>query len=303
MENKTTNLVENNHLISNEAFLIASYAIQAMLCEVASYPSPGLVSAISNGAHTDMDHYSFIKSTSILSKYMVLFAQEGLSNKTPKEIFGAIRDIGIEAESEMLKGTEGVNTHKGIIFLLGISCAAVTKAIYDKKNFDQIQDLIKQMTRGLVQNELSSMDSDKVKSYGEKLFLKYKVEGIRGQVEKGIPLVFDYSLGVYKENKALNTNDRLIHTLISIMQHCEDSNVLHRHSMETLEQVKQKAKDIILKGGMTTEIGKALVSELDSEFIKRNISPGGSADLLAVTVFFNLVENYFHDISPTCLAI
>ena len=140
--------MENKYLISNEAFVIAGYAIEAMLCEVAAYPSPGLVSSISKGAHRDMDHYSFIKSTSILSKYMVLFAEEGYSNKTPKEIFEAIRNIGIEAENEMFKGTKGVNTHKGMIFLLGISCAAVTKAMYDKKNFNEIQDIIKQMTRG-----------------------------------------------------------------------------------------------------------------------------------------------------------
>ncbi len=283
----------NKYIISNEAFTIASYAIEAMLCEVASYPSPGLVSSISKGAHRDMDHYSFIKSTSILSKYMVLFAQEGNSNSTPKEIFTAIRQIGIEAESEMFKGTEGVNTHKGLIFLLGISCAAVAKALHDKKKFEDIQDIIKQMTKGLVVDELCYMNKDKVKSYGENLFIKYKVEGIRGQVERGIPLVFDYSLKVYNENSALKLNDRLIHTLISIMQFCEDSNVLHRHSMDTLCQVRKKAKDIITLGGMTTEIGKAAIEDLDLEFIKRNISPGGSADVLAVTVFFNFVEEYF----------
>ncbi|MBU3128523.1 triphosphoribosyl-dephospho-CoA synthase CitG [Clostridium tagluense] len=285
--------MENKYLISKEAFAISAFAIEAMLCEVASYPSPGLVSSISKGAHIDMDHYSFIKSTSILSKYMVLFAQEGYSKKTPKEIFVAIRNIGIEAESEMFKGTKGVNTHKGMIFLLGISCAAVSKAMYDKKNFYEIQDIIKQMTKGLVVDELCYMDKDKVKSYGEKLFLKYKVEGIRGQVESGIPIVFDYSLKVYKENSALKLNDRLIHTLISIMQFCEDSNVLHRHSMDTLNEVKQKAKHIISIGGMATEIGKASIDALDSEFIKRNISPGGSADLLAITVFFNSIEEYF----------
>ena len=284
--------MENKYLISPEAFVIAAYAIEAMLCEVTAYPSPGLVSSISSGAHMDMDHYSFIKSTSILSKYMVLFAQEGYSNKTPKEIFKAIRNIGIEAEGEMFKGTKGVNTHKGMIFLLGISCAAVTKAMHDEKSFDEIQDIIKQMTRGLVENELSYMDKNKVKSYGEELFLKYNIEGIRGQVERGIPLVFDYSLQVYSENSALKLNDRLIHTLISIMQYCEDSNVLHRHSMDTLNEVKQKAKHIISVGGMTTEIGKQAIVDLDTEFINRNISPGGSADLLAVTIFFNLVENY-----------
>ena len=45
------------------------------------------------------------------------------------------------------------------------------------------------------------MDKDKAKSYGEKLFLKYNVEGIRGQVERGIPLVFDYSLKYIKKIK------------------------------------------------------------------------------------------------------
>lgn len=288
--------MEDKYLVSKEAFLIAEYAIEAMLYEVASYPSPGLVSSISKGAHSDMDHYCFIKSTSILSKYMVLFAQEGYSNRSPKEIFKAIRYIGMEAESEMFKGTKGVNTHKGMIFLLGISCAAVTKAIYHKKKFSEIQGIIKEMTKGLVQDELFYMNKEKATTYGEKLFLKYKVEGIRGQVERGIPLVFDYSMGIYKEIKSLKLNDRLIHTLLAIMKFCEDSNVLHRHSMYTLKEVQKKATEIISLGGMTTESGKTAIIALDSEFIKRNISPGGSADLLAVTVFFNSVEEYFNSL-------
>ncbi|MGK0468681.1 triphosphoribosyl-dephospho-CoA synthase CitG [Clostridium sp.] len=287
--------MKNKYIISKEAFVIAEYAIEAMLYEVTAYPSPGLVSSISKGAHSDMDHYSFIKSTSIISKYMVLFAEEGYSANTPKEIFTAIRNIGIEAENEMFKGTNGINTHKGMIFLLGISCAAVTKAIYEKKDFSEIQDLIREMTIGLVQDELLYMNKDKATSYGEKLFLKYKVEGIRGQVEKGIPLVFGYSIGIYNDNEFLNLNDRLIHTLMCIMQYCEDSNVLHRHSMTELKDVQQKATHIISIGGMTTETGKAAIENLDIEFIKRNISPGGSADLLAVTVFFNSVQKYFSD--------
>ena len=139
--------MKNKYLISHEAFIIAGYAIEAMLYEVSAYPSPGLVSSVSKGAHEDMDHYTFIKSTSILSKYMVMFAEEGYSNKTPSDIFKAIRAIGIEAEGEMFKATEGVNTHKGMIFLLGISCAAVTKAINDKKAFGEIQEVIKEMTK------------------------------------------------------------------------------------------------------------------------------------------------------------
>lgn len=284
--------MENKYLIWEEAFDIAAYAIEAMLCEVAAYPSPGLVSSVSKGAHLDMDHYTFIKSTSILSKYMVLFAQEGYSNSTPKEIFRAIRGIGIEAEMKMLKGTKGVNTHKGMIFLLGISCAATAKAIYDKRDFTQIQEIIKQMTKGLVRDELLALDKSNAKSYGEKLFVEHKIEGIRGQVERGIPLVFDYSMEVYKQNRQLKLNDRLVHTLISIMQYCEDSNVLHRHSIHKLKEVQQKATEIISLGGMRTEIGKSAIKALDTEFVQDHISPGGAADLLAVTVFFNFIEEY-----------
>ena len=285
--------MKNKYSISREAFVIAGYAIEAMLCEVAAYPSPGLVSSISKGAHIDMDHYSFIKSTSILSRYMVLFAEEGYSKRDPKEIFKDIRNIGMEAENEMFKGTKGVNTHKGMIFLLGISCAAVTKAMHDKKNFKEIQEIIKQMTRGIVQDELFCMNKDNAISHGEKLFLKYNVEGIRGQVERGIPLVFNYSFDIYKKNNFLKLNDRLIHTLLSIMKHCEDSNIIHRHSMDTLKEVQQKATHIISVGGMTTAIGKLSIEALDKEFIERHISPGGSADLLAVTIFFNFVEKHF----------
>lgn len=285
--------MENKYTIFQEAFDIASYAIEAMLCEVAAYPSPGLVSSVSKGAHKDMDHYTFIKSTSTISKYMVLFSEQGFSQNSPKEIFQAIRGIGIEAEKEMFKATKGINTHKGMIFLLGISCAATAKAINDKKGFSEIKEIIKQMTKGLVQQELCCMDKNKVLSYGEKLFLEYNIEGIRGQVEKGLPLVFDYSLNVYRENKSLKTNDRLIHTLLSIMQYCEDSNVLHRHSMDTLKEVQQKAANIITIGGMTTQEGIKAIEDLDKEFIEKYISPGGAADLLAVTMFFSLIEEYF----------
>lgn len=287
--------MKNKYSISKEAFVIAGYAIEAMLCEVAAYPSPGLVSSVSKGAHEDMDYYTFIKSTSVLSKYMVLFAEEGFSNNSPKDIFSAIRKIGIEAEIEMFKGTKGINTHKGLVFLLGISCAAVAKAINDKKTFGEIQGIIKEMTKGIVHDELIYMSKVKEISHGEKLFLKYNVDGIRGEVERGIPLVFDYSLGIFKENKHLKFNDRLIHTLLCIMMHCEDSNILHRQSMDILKKVQEKATEIINLGGMATKIGQAKIENLDREFIKGNISPGGSADLLAVTMFFSSIDIYMEN--------
>lgn len=275
---------------------ISSLAIQAMLYEVACYPSPGLVSPISNGAHKDMNYFTFIDSTSVLSKYLALFVQQGFTDKCYKEVFDSIRTIGIEAEKDMFIETKGVNTHKGMLFLIGVACAAVGKAIYEEKNFSQVQSIIKKMTEGIVKKELSSLEENPNLSHGEKLYLKYKNEGVRGEVERGIPTVFNFSLDFYKQSEDLSLNDRLVHTLIGIMQICDDSTIIHRHNPQVLEEVRGKAREIIKLGGMRTSCGREKINNLCKEFIEQNISPGGSADLLGVTVFLYLVERYMDDI-------
>jgi len=283
---------EKVYTINKVSMTISSFAIQAMIYEISCFPSPGLISPVSNGAHTDMNLYTFIDSTSTLSKYLALFVQEGLSGKTYKEIFNGIRRIGVEAETDMFAKTRGINTHKGMLFLMGVACAATGKAIFEKKEFKCIQDIIKEMTRGIVENELSSLEDNVVLSHGEKLFLKYKTQGVRGEVEKGIPTVFNFSLNFYKQNLQLNINDRLVHTLIGIMQICDDTTIIYRHNPQVLHDVREKTIDIIKLGGMKTDIGRSKIDSLCVEFIEKNISPGGSADLLSVTIFLYLVEQY-----------
>jgi len=278
--------------LNDFSLTISSFALQAMLYEVSCYPSPGLVSPVSNGAHKDMNYFTFIDSTAVLSKYLALFVQEGYSNRTCKDIFDSIRTVGAEAEKDMFNKTQGINTHKGMLFLMGIACAATGKAIYEKKPFKEIQTIIKEMTEGIVNKELLSLKDNSLLSHGEKLYLKYKNEGVRGEVERGIPTVFEYSLKLYKENLNLNLNDRLVHTLIGIMTICNDTTIIHRHNQETLGKVKEISKNIIKLGGMNTIQGKEKINDLCIEFIERNISPGGSADLLAVTVFLHFVEQY-----------
>ncbi len=282
----------NCYSITDSAFEIGSFAIQAMLYEVSCFPSPGLVSPVSNGAHRDMNFYSFLDSTVALNKYFSIFAQEGMSGKGSREIFSGIRQLGELAEKEMFAKTGGVNTHKGMLFLMGISCAAVGRALYTKVAFADIPKIIKEMTAGIVAKELKVLKEEASLSNGERLFFKYQSKGIRGEVEAGIPTVFNYGLEVYRNSEELSQNDRLIHTLISIMQICEDTTILHRHSPDVLVAVKARAKDIMAAGGMKSNEGRQQVQLLSQEFIERNISPGGSADLLGVTVFFYLVEAY-----------
>ncbi len=280
--------------INEISMTISSFAVQAMIYEVSCYPSPGLVSPISSGAHKDMNFFTFVDSTSVLSKYLTLFVQEGLTDKSNEEMFNNIRKIGVEAEKDMFFKTGGVNTHKGMLFLMGVACAAVGKAIYEEKDFKQVQSIIKEMTKGIVKSELFVLKEKDKLSHGEKLFLKYKTEGVRGEVERGMPTIFDFSLDFYRQNRDLSINDRLVHTLIGIMQICDDSTIIYRHSPKVLEEVKEKSRDIIKLGGMKTSDGRDRINRLCEEFIKRNISPGGSADLLGVTVFLYLVEEYMN---------
>ena len=149
------------------------------------------------------------------------------------------------------------------------------------------------MTAGLVEKELISLKKKENLSHGEQLYLKYKLQGVRGEVEKGIPTVFGYSLKLFKDSAELSINDRLVHTLIGIMQICEDSNIVYRHSLSTLREVQSMAKAIITSGGMKAEKGREMIQALNHEFNERNISPGGSADLLAITLFLSWVQNEY----------
>jgi len=314
----TENNTRTEHCID-----IASLAVQAMLYEATCAPSPGLVSQTSRGAHLDMDYFTFLDSATSLINPLIHCAEAGFSSKTPQKIFQQLRVLGKLGEQQMLAKTFGVNTHKGMLFLLGVGCAAGGKALYEGTGFSSLPSMIQEMTTGLVERELSSRlhefekadetnktdktdttdtinktdkrnNTDKsALTNGEKLFLHHQVVGIRGEVQRGLPTVFDYSLGFYKANQALSKNYRLVQTLLAIMQVCEDTNILHRHSLVTLKEVQKTAKQILSIGGVTTVQGLKAIEAMNEDFSKRNISPGGSADLLGVTVFLSLLEEYF----------
>ncbi|EGW41334.1 triphosphoribosyl-dephospho-CoA synthase CitG [Desulfosporosinus sp. OT] len=294
-------MVENirlNTSVNDQCINIASLAVQAMLYEASCNPSPGLVSRASSGAHRDMDYFTFLDSATTLINPLIHCSEAGFSPSTPQKIFTQIRQIGQLGEQQMFRKTLGVNTHKGMFFLLGVCCAAGGKAFYNGTHFSSLQSIIKDMTAGLVERELNSRYNEFKNAnelsltHGERLFLHHKVEGIRGEVQRGLPTVFDFSLGFYKRNRDLGKNQRLVQTLLAIMQHCEDTTILYRHSIDTLKEIQEKAKQIISIGGVKTSQGIKAIHEMDKDLSQRKISPGGSADLLGVTVFLDLLDDY-----------
>ncbi len=275
---------------------ISQQALLSMLYEVSASPKPGLVDRFNQGAHKDMDFFTFMASSSALVYFFRDCAAKGMeyAGMEPIELFKALRGLGKVAENAMFDATVGVNTHKGLIFSLGIVSAAASSCVKenagDRISSDEICEKVFRMTHGLCRKELDSINKTEGLSHGEALFKKYGYRGIRGEVESGFQTVRNCSLPTMKLLKAQRSysmNDIFVQTLLHLMTVNEDTNIAARHDDKTLRYVQQYAKRVLAAGGMLTEKGAQMVNEMDRDFIERNISPGGSADLLAVTIMLD----------------
>ena len=272
---------------------LAKLASRAVLYEVSAFPKLGLVTPITTGAHHDMDFFTFIDSTTALHEYFIKFAQTGFKTDLPKDVFKNLRQLGIEAESAMFNATNGVNTHKGMIFLMATCLGATASALKNRQSFDDVPVIIKAMTKGLVLDDLTSLTEDLAKTHGEVLFFKYGVTGIRGEVEKGLPTVFNESLPFYLSLKNVDINTKLVLTLLKIMSVCDDTTILHRKGIKSLHDVKKFASTALEMANTELPNLMDFLNQEEKNFIKQRISPGGAADLLAITTFFAFVSEQF----------
>ena len=269
-------------------------ATRALLEEVSVTPKPGLVDRANNGAHRDMDLSSFLFSANALSGYWDHCFHRGhcsvLNGLPPAKTFSQLRGIGKQAERDMLAATGGVNTHKGAIFTLGVLCGAIGRLYEPETGFpdtDAILDEAAAMTRETLEAELPAA---RWNTAGEALYRQYGTRGIRGEVSDGLPAVREVSLPVFKALLAegLDRNHAAAVTLLHLIAKVEDTNLLHRGRKEGAAWAKQAAAALITDGRVPS---LEEIAELDRQFIERNLSPGGCADLLAVTLFLERLEN------------
>lgn len=278
--------------------LIGTLAVEAMLFEAACAPAPGLVDRFNPGAHADMDIFSFLASSSALGPGLCACALAGWQHHGPAAaLFDQLRPIGLQAEQAMFRATRGVNTQKGLIFLLGVLTAAAAQTVRRRQRPAPEIVLLAaaEMTKGVVARELAPLlvnPQQRKLTAGERLYLAYGVTGIRGELEAGLPAVREGGLPALRAALAqgLTVNDALVQALLVIMTTVDDTTILHRHDMATLKFVRQEAERALALGGMATEAGRAYVAEMDTGFSARRISPGGAADLLAAAWFLHRVK-------------
>ncbi|MFZ7102466.1 MAG: triphosphoribosyl-dephospho-CoA synthase CitG [Peptococcaceae bacterium] len=282
---------------------LADCAFKAMIYEAGATPKPGLVDVSSNGAHHDMDYPMFVNSAIAIRPYMKKLCRKALEylDASRADLMSAVKEVGLEAEKAMYLHTENVNTHKGSIFSLGILCVSAARVYYKNKSLEiePVLHGVKWLTEGIVQRELHSLKSlspqelaRKKLTAGERLYLQYGAEGIRGEAEGGFRTVVEYALPVFEKyvSEGALFNDALVEALLFLMKNAQDTNVLARGGKKGQEIVRQQAEQAILSGGMHTEQGRKKISEMDQLFVEKNLSPGGCADLLAVTVMLHLLR-------------
>ena len=226
-----------------------------------------------------MGFFTFLRSAASLHSYFEEFAQAGLAGKSsPAELFPELRAIGIRAEHEMFAATDGINTHKGEIFSLGIISASAGYLLGHEQELtaDDVLRVSGEICAGLCERDFEGVWEKANPTKGERVYIQYGIAGIRGEAERGYPAVRDCGLPALRGYLAegLSLNDVLAMTLVRIMSVNMDTNIISRHDFGTLREVMSLA-------GKVRSIEE--IYRLDEDFISRNISPSGSADLLAVT--------------------
>lgn len=285
LQTVTREIMENYFFILDKKR--CSYlATKSLLDEVYTTPKPGLVDCRNSGSHTDMNIHTFEKSAHALQSYFdeCFSIGKNTANLSPSETFSFLRNAGILAEKIMYDATDGINTHKGIIYSLGILCASIGRLWLPEIPFRCASDICLEsanIVNDAVQKDFKQIDTT---TAGGKAYLKYGLKGIRGEAASGFDSVLRIGLPCYKRlrDKNLSPNDAGAITLLYLISNVKDTNLYHRGGIEGAEYAVKATKKLLTD---FPEPAKKQIEALDDAFIKRNLSPGGCADLLAITYF------------------
>lgn len=264
---------------------IVNHAIKALLYEVVTEPKPGLVDPSNNGSHSDMDAFTFISSSLALEDYFIEAAKLGeqFQEADLTVLFQNLRKAGILAERQMFRATQGVNTHKGAIFALGIFVCA--KSYADKNNLN-VFSVIKQMCAGLVKRDLKQIQH--YTTVGATIYKQYGIAGAREMAESGYQVVEQIALP-FLIRATGTTNQRLLDTLMKIAAEIPDTTFIKRSGgIDQLPWLKQAMQRYFELGGSKSPEGMQYLHELNDIFVAHNYTIGGCADILIVTVFMAL---------------
>lgn len=298
--------------VSLQAARAADLGVQALLAEARLTPKPGLVDSASNGAHDDMDLALLERSAHALRPW---FAACWLAGAARPGQVGPLVDLGVAAEAALGAVTGGVNTHRGALFAIGLVMGALgadsvaqigvrTAAPHPvgDRTLPRVRARVADLAAPLLTDWLAAQgsahdggrvpgDVDPAPSHGAAALRAIGVTGARGEAASGFATVADVGLPAYRARLARtgDIDDALLWALVALMAANADTNLVHRGGPEGLAYAQEWARDLMADGPGPAGLLAAMAAAEDG-FVARRLSPGGSADLLALTWLFDRLE-------------
>ena len=293
---KAQSFVSVRKQLSKAVEQVGIRAKEAILKEAKLSPKPGLVDSRSSGVHRDMDLSLLLKSGQVIAPYLMKCADlaarraiRGIS--CPQALFRRLKTIGLETEEAMFALTEGVNTHKGMIFSLGLLCGAAGTLIGRGEELTALNICQEgaAISAGLL-THFEHINDGAGLTKGESNYYKYNSQGIRGEVNSGFPSVLNHSLPELVDSRAkYGESAACVRSLLSLISIVDDSNILYRSGPAGLEHMQNLARGALEAGWPEDAKGLELFKQLEEFCLEATVSPGGSADLLAVTLFLDAI--------------
>ena len=267
---------------------IAADAEHCLRLEVDTWPKPGLVSRVDSGSHDDMDAGTFARSAAAIRPFFAEMARAGAARSD----MAVLRRTGVRAEHAMLAATGGVNTHRGAIFGMGLLCAAAGRRLAGDSELDSNPGAPRVPTLGEVVARQWGTEilggPRPSSSNGEVVGRRYGVGGARHEAANGFASVYRVGVPALRKAECLRPGDATaarVHACFALIAAVADTNLLHRGGTAGLEFAQQTAREFLARGGVGAPDWLDHAEAAHRAFVARRLSPGGAADLLAMSLF------------------
>ena len=289
---QATRRILTEHFAAADADAAAALALRALLDEVCTTPKPGLVDRVNSGSHRDMDIFTFTASAAALAPYLRRCVEIGRQTRElpPEQTFQSLRKAGLQAEQAMFAATGGVNTHKGAIFTMGTVCGALGRLWKPEapcRDPAAIAGACGEMTIQAMEADFAAIAAAPAPvTVGQRLYREHGLKGIRGEAAAGLPSVLQVGLPALERGLAAgkSRNDAAAITLLHLIAQVDDTNMIARGGMALAAEAKAKVRRLLDRNPLPEP---EQIARLDQDFIRERLSPGGCADLLAVTLFLH----------------
>ncbi|OMS94037.1 triphosphoribosyl-dephospho-CoA synthase MdcB [Burkholderia pseudomallei] len=253
---------------------MAANAVRCLRVEIDTWPKPGLVSHVDAGSHDDMTADTFYRSAAALAPFFAELADAGARDAG----MPALRKIGLRAERAMLAATGGVNTHRGAIFGLGLLCAAAGLRGSRERRAQRGQ------AAGATLGDLVAA------RWGDEI-----AGGPRAEAAGGFARVYAVGVPALRDGARRARGDAeaaRVHACFALIAALDDdTNLLHRGGRDGVDFAQRTAREFLAAGGVGACDWRARAAAAHRAFVARRLSPGGAADLLAMSLFVAALDD------------